>query len=691
MRTRLLPALLPALFTALASLPAHADEGMWLLTNPPTAQIKSRYAFEPTPDFLLRMQRAAVRFGGASGSVVSPKGLVLTNHHVAIDWVQQLSTPTEDLVTDGFVARSLADERPIPGAEVSILWEVEDVTAQVKAAGQGKPAAEANAAILKAIAALEKSEQERTSLTCRVITLYGGGQYHLYRSKRFTDVRLVFAPESQAANFGGDTDNFEYPRFALDASLVRLYENNAPAETPNHLSWSKEGSREGDLVMVFGHPGRTQRQLTLDELRFVRDAELPARLRRAWRLESKYEGFSNRSPEHARVSETLRSGVANGRKAMTGSLAGLHDPALIAAKADQQESLLAAAGANRPAVEAAIARLRDALAERRTTFDRDSALLRFGGGDLLAYATTLMELADELPKPSGERLREYRDSALPAVYQELDAQTPIYPFYEQFQLADALSRLAEHLGADDPIVKALLAGRSPTERAQAALASSNLADASIRAQLRQGGRAALDAANDPLVAIARVLDPHVREARKRSEDRWEAVSREVYATLADARFAALGDSVYPDATGTLRLSYGTVSGYTEDDGIQVPAFTTFAGLYQRAAARAEHPDFKLPPRLLRAKERLQLSTPYNLVCTADIIGGNSGSPLVNTKGEVVGLIFDGNIQSLATGFQYSDRQSRALAVDSRAILETLRSAYDAPHLANELTARASPD
>ncbi len=672
------------------SLPAlaAADEGMWLLTKPPAEQLKKNYGFTPTPEWLERMQKAAVRVG-ASGSVVSKDGLVMTNHHVARGWIADLSSPQNNYSRDGYYAPTRDKELKIPGAEASILWSIEDVTAKVNAATANLPPAEANTARQKFIAELEQSEQKSTNLQCRVVTLYGGGQYHLYRAKRFTDLRLVFAPDADIAHFGGDTDNFEYPRFCLDATFVRLYENDQPAQTPIFVPWSANGAAENELTFVFGHPGRTERQLTVDHLRFLRDVSQPFGLGALWRNEIRLTTFANRSAEHQRVADQDLLNVANSRKARVGQLAGLQDPGFIAKKQADEETLRSAIAKDPKLAQQvgdAFEKWAKALEDYRTWHDRYTLLQRGLGGTLGGRALTILRLSEELPKPSGERLREFRDSALPSLYTRLYSTEPTYAFFEAFQLAGSLSLLAEHLGGDDPVVKAVLAGQSPIDRARTAIAGTKLADAAFRKQLVDGGKAAVDAAKDPLIELARAMDPEARALRKKYEDQIEGLERQVYAKIAAARFAIEGDSTYPDATGTLRLSYGPVKGYSED-GQTVAPFTTFGGLFERFDARKGQPEFALPERWIAARSKINPNVPFNFVNTADIIGGNSGSPVVNAKGEVVGLIFDGNIQSLPGAYGYDGTQNRAVAVDSRGIIEALRVVYGADALVRELTGK----
>lgn len=675
---------------SLCAAPALADEGMWLLTNPPNAALQSRYGFAPDAAWLEHMQKSCVRFStGGSGSLVSPDGLVMTNHHVGSDMLAKLSTPERDLLVTGFHARTHEQELKCPDLELNVLWEVRDVTDRVKgAATPGMSAAEAFAARRRMMSTIEKEAGDETGLLCQVVTLYQGGRYHLYCYKRYTDVRLVFAPEQDIAFFGGDTDNFEYPRFCLDVTFFRIYEDGRPLKPGHFLRWSPAGSREGELAVVLGHPGTTQRLNTVDHLAFLRDTHLPALLNRSWRREVQLQTFCARSAEHRRIGKEDLFGVANGRKANTGALAGLLDPQVMDAKRRAEESLRREVAASPRAAEWGSAWDEVARAQqeyrafylRRTTIGSAS----LGGSDLFGHAVRLVRMAAELPKPSSERLREYRDSELPNLELALYSPAPIHDTLEIDRLASGLSLWAETLGADDPTVRAALAGRSPRARAEELVRATTLRDAAARRALAEGGSEAIANSADPMIRLAASLDAEMRELRTRHEDRVEGPERAAYARIAEALFALRGESTYPDATFTLRMSFGPVRGY-EEEGRAVPAYTTFAGLFERAAERAGQEGFALPERWQKAKGRLKLDTPYNFVCTADIIGGNSGSPVVNTKGEVIGLIFDGNIQSLVWRFAYDDALARAVSVDSRAIIEALRSVYEAEGLVREIT------
>jgi len=667
---------------------------MWLFNKPPSKVLKEKYGFEPTPQWLEHVQKSAVRFGdGGSGSIVSANGLLMTNHHVGSDTLEKFSTPEKNLLKTGFLARTPDEELKCEDLELNVLWSIEDVTERVNStASKTMSAGEANAARRKMIAQIESEAEKKTGFNSEVVTLYQGGRYHLYSYRRFTDVRLVMAPEQQIAFFGGDNDNFEFPRFDLDMCFFRIYQDGKPLKPDHHLTWSKKGLSDGELAFVVGHPGRTQRLFTVDHLKFLRDVEVPSILRRLWRMEIHLATFSGRNEEFSRMASGDVFGAANSRKAFTGIYSGLLDPAIMKGKIETEKKLRDWVAAN-PDRQGQWGDAWNQIAEAektyRTFYERYTALegrRRVLRSDLFRIARHLVRLAEEKPKPSGDRLREYRDSELESLYLDLFSPAPIYEEFEIARLTSGLSYLAESLGADDPLVVKTLAGQSPRSRAEALVSGTKLKDVETRKKLAEGGTSAIAASNDPMLRLASDLDGEARALRKRYEDEVEGVERDAYAKIAAAQFAQRGEDMYPDATFSLRLAFGTVKGYREN-GQEIAPFTNFAGLYRRHQERRGNPPFDLPQRWLDRKDKLDLNTPFNFVCTADIIGGNSGSPVVNRAGEVVGLIFDGNIQSLVWDIAFTDEQGRAVSVDTRAITEALRKMYDAGALADELEGR----
>ncbi len=689
MKLRILAPSVAALALMISS-PLVGDEGMWLYNNPPRQQLKEKHGFDLTDAWLEHLQKSSVRFNsGGSGSFVSEDGLVISNHHVGADALQKVGSKEKNYLRDGFQAKSLAEEIPCADLELNVLQSIEDVTARVSA---GVPATatseEAFKARRKVMAAIEKESLDQTGLRSNVITLYQGGQYHLYRFKRYTDVRIVFAPEQQIAFYGGDPDNFEFPRFDLDVCLFRVYEDGKPIKVPHYLKWSKAGAAEGELTFVSGHPGRTSRLLTTVELSYLRDVQFPYTLARLKRLEALLGNWSERSEENARRAKDDLFGVQNSRKARDGGHAGLYDPVLMGQKAEAEQQFrlrLAATGEYPDAVAAydKIAAAQAVIAQRALRF----RLLEGAHGfhcDSFGIARTLLRAGDERPKPNGERLKEFTDSEKEPLELDLFSDKPIHEDHETLNLADALTFLAEQAGFSDPLVQQALAGKSPRARAAELIRDTKVRDVAFRKQLYAGGAAAVAAAKDPLIELARLVDDEARSHRKAIEAQDET-KQQAQAAIAKARFALEGTGKYPDATFTLRLSYGPVKGY-EENGRPVPAITTLAGLYQRAAEMKHKPPFDLPPSWVKKKGALDLGTPFNFVSTADIIGGNSGSPVVNRAGEFVGIIFDGNLQSLVLDFAYDDVQARALSVHSSAIIEALGKVYGAKALVRELQA-----
>jgi len=630
-----------------------------------------------------------VRFNsGGSGSFVSANGLAITNHHVGLDTLQKISSEQHNYVRDGFYARSLKDEVKATDLELNVLMSIEDVTERVKAAVQpGMSPDDANKARGNAIAQIEKESREKTGLRSDVVTLYQGGVYNLYRYKRYDDVRLVFAPEEQIAFYGGDPDNFEYPRFDLDICIFRAYENGQPAKIEHYLKWNTKGPADGDLTFVSGNPGRTDRQLAVSEVAELRGQEVPYLLNMFYRRETFLHAWAARSFENKRRAQNDTRGVENNRKRYNGYLDGLLDPDIWRSIEDRQKKL-ADAGAFFDKIKQA----QDATAKALPIYNyfeqyrgRPEATYRAPRAfysTLFQYARRLLRHGDEMTKPNGERFPEFRDSYKESLELELFSSQPIYDDYEIVKLTDSLTDMTTRFGEDDSLVKQVLGGKSPVERASELITGTKLKDIAFRKQLYAGGAAAVSAAKDPMIELARLVDGPARDARKVYEAQDE-IKQQAYGEIAKARFASQGTSTYPDATFTLRLSYGTVRGY-EENGKQISPLTEIAGLYQRGVEHKNEPPFDIPKRWLDRKTKLNLKTPFNFVSDADIIGGNSGSPVVNKDNEFVGIIFDGNIESLVLDCIYSDKQARAVSVDSAAISEALRSVYDAGGLADEL-------
>jgi len=671
---------------------------MWLFNAPPLKQLKEKYQFEPTPQWLEHLQKASVRFNsGGSGSFTSANGLVITNHHVGADTLQKMGDEQHNYLRNGFYAKTQTDEMKSTDLELNVLISIEDVTTRVTGAVKpGMTSDQASGARNAVIAAIEKESKEKTGLRSDVVTLYQGGAYHLYRYKRYDDVRLVFAPEQQMAFFGGDPDNFEYPRYDLDVCIFRVYENGQPAKIDNFLKWNVHGPTDGELTFVSGSPGKTDRQLTLDELADTRDRYLPYVLRMFNRREVLELAYSARSFENARKARDDLFGDQNNRKRYDGYLAGLLDPQIWSALKAREQKLRDAIVRD-PKFKSTISdydRIKRAQAEIAKNAPLYNYLeqerpvtIGYRGpralsGNLFKYARLLTRSIDERVQPNGERIPQFRDSARESLELELFSTEPIYDDYEILRLTDSLADFASQFGADNPLVQKVLTGKSPQARAVGLVSGTKLKDVAMRKDLYHKDAAALQAAHDPMLDLARLIDGPAREARK-IYDAQDEIKKQAYAEIAKARFAIEGTGSYPDATFTLRLSYGTVRGY-EQDGKQIPAFTDFAGLYHRSDEHDNKPPFDMPQRWINKKADLNLATHLDFVSDADIIGGNSGSPVVNKSNEFVGIIFDGNIQSLVLDCIYTDTQARAVSVDSAAITEALRKVYDAGALADEL-------
>ncbi len=678
----------------LGSAVLQADEGMWVFNNLPLKGLEQRHGFVPPEGWAEHLRGAAVRFNnGGSGSFVSADGLIMTNHHVGADTLAKLSTKENNYYQTGFFAKSFDEEAKAPDLELNVLVGIQDVTDRVgaKVTAEMDDAAAATAR-RAAMAEIEKEATDKNGLRNDVVTLYQGGQYHLYTYKKYTDVRLVFAPEFDAAFFGGDPDNFEFPRYCLDVAFFRAYENGKPAKPAQWLHWSENGSKEGDLVFVAGHPGRTSRLNTVASLKYLRDVGFPFLLAYLREKEAFLQKYGAQGEEAAREAKEELFSIQNSLKARGGGLRGLQDKAFFERKTEAEDALRAKIAADPESQKrfgdawkkiAAAQEVSATILEPLNFLERGLAF----DSQLFGIARTLVRLAEEKTRPNGDRLREYRESALPSLELGLYSEAPIYPAFEEAKLAHSLSYWKAKL-PDDPMVETVLRGRSPAEVAHELISGTKLADVATRKAIAEGGKAAIESSDDPMIQLAIAVDGAARKLRKIREDDVEGVETSQYALISKALFATEGDSVYPDATFTLRLAFGTVKGY-EQDGQTIPPFTVMGGAFDRANAHGNTPPYQLPRSWheARADGRLKLDTPCNFVSTADIIGGNSGSPVVNRDNEVVGLIFDGNVQSLVLDFGYSDTQARAVSVDSRAIMESLRSIYDADRLVRELTTK----
>ena len=669
--------------------PVMAEEGMWTLDNPPLKQLKEKYGFEPTPAWLDHIRLASVRIGdGGSGSFVSPSGLVLTNHHVALNQLQKVSTPQKNYVMDGFYAPTPADELPCPDLELNVLISMENVTAKVLASVRPgvdpKKALEARNAV---IAKIERESLKKTGLRSDVETLYQGGEYWLYRYKKYTEIKLVFAPEQQTAFYGGDPDNFTYPRHDVDMALFRAYEKGKPVMASHYLKWNPKGAVDGELVFVSGHPGSTNRLMTLSQLQHQRDFTYPLRLRMIKRMLDVAKEYAARGPEQARQAAGTIFAIENSIKALSGEYDGLKAPGLLEKKGVEEREFRKMVD-SKPEWKQTYAAAWDQIADsiekekprmKEFTYRR----IRIPGMRLEGIARQIVQYVTEVKKPDGQRLEGYHDSQLESLRFRLFSPAPVYPGLEEALMTDAFKQQLEELGPEDPFVKVVLAGRTPEETVKSLLAGTQLADPAERKKLIAGGETAVARSTDSLIVLARKLDPILREMQKWQDDNIKSITQPAGEKIGQARFAIYGKTVSPDATFTLRLSYGTVRGYPMN-GTIAPSKTTFYGLYDRAASFDYKFPFQLPKRYVELKDKLDLSTPLDFVCTCDIIGGNSGSPVINRAGELVGLVFDGNIESFVGRFVYDETANRTVSVHSAAMIEVLNKIYGAENLAKEL-------
>ncbi len=673
---------------------AVADEGMWTFDNFPSEEVARKYGVRITDEWLGRVQRAVVRLEtGCTGSFVSPDGLVLTNNHCVSTCLADNSTAERDLLSDGFMSRSRDEEIRCQGAQVSVLVDTENVSDQVAKAVAGAAGAEAARARNETLTALEErcetdAEKSGNPLKCEAVILYQGGQTWLYKYKRWDDVRLVFTPENAVAAFGGDVDNFQFPRWCLDMSLLRVYENGKPASTPGHLTISWDGAKEGEVTFVAGHPGTTQRLMTVAQLKTQRDVFLPFWLMRFSELRGRLIQYSKTSPEAARTAKDYLDTVENSIKVRRMQLATLLNDRLMEQRSAEERKLREAVAASAE-MKGEAGRAWDEI-ERAESRYRDILIpytwIEGGAGfnsDLFQYARYLVRAAEERTKPNAERLREYTDAALGQLKQMLAAEAPVYPELEQVRLSYSLERMREYLGPDHPVVGEALGKSTPDERARELVSGSKLADPKVRLALFEGGMSAVKASNDPMLALAAAIDDEARALRKVFEEEVQVPEERAQQAVAAARFKVYGTSIYPDATFTLRLSYGTVKGWMEA-GKQVEPFTRLARMFERATGA---PPFELPASWLEARPRLDLQTPANFVTTNDIVGGNSGSPVIDAQGRIVGLIFDGNIHSISGGYWYDEEMNRSVGVHPGFIRTALLDVYAVPHIAGELGLR----
>jgi hypothetical protein len=686
-----------SLCSVLVSSVSRAEEGMWTFDNPPLKQLQEKYHFTPTQQWLDHVRLSSVRLNdGGSGSFVSPHGLLLTNHHVALGQLQKNSTPEHDYVRDGFYASTPEQEMKSPDLEVNVLISMENVTTRVQdALKQAKAPAEQYKARQAAIAAIERESQQQTGLRSDVVTLYQGGEYWLYRYKKYTDVRLVFAPEQQIAFYGGDPDNFTYPRYDLDLALFRVYENGKPIETKDYLKWNPKGAGDGDLVFVSGHPGSTERLDTMAQLTYERDLVEPTTLKILKNRIATLKDFSARGPAQALEAESRVFGLENSRKAYEGRLEGLQNPVVFGKKQKEEEDFKAKVMANaqwKAAYGGAWQEIADA--EKKAATRSKEQYFHALDSSLANMAMTIVQYVAEIKKPDGDRLPGYHDSQLDSLKFQLFSRAPIHSDMEIARIAGALELDLAEAGPNDPFLKIVLNGKSPAaaqtpkEVAAELVNGSKLADPEVRRKLIDGGEAAVAASDDAMIVLARKLDPMRRELIKWNETNVTSVEQKAGEQLGKARFAVYSKTIYPDATFTLRLSYGQVKGYPMN-GTIAPSKTTLYGLYDRAYSFSFEGPFALPARYKEGRAKLDLSTPFNFVTTNDIIGGNSGSPVINRDGEIVGLIFDGNIESLVGDFVYDIETNRSVAVHTAAMTEALSKLYGAQKLVDELLGRNS--
>ncbi len=686
---------LAALF---CTLPAIADEGMWTFDNPPVEAIREAYGFEITPGWLDHVRLASVRFNdGGSGSFVSPQGLVVTNHHVAVGQLQKMSTEAKDYVTGGFYAGSADQEIPCADLELNVTESMENVTARVLGAvKEGMSSQEALRARKAEMALIRNESLERTGLRSDVVTLYQGGEYRLYRYRKYTDVRLVMAPEKQAAFFGGDWDNFTYPRYNLDFAFFRVYQDGKPLQPSHWFSWSPDGPAENELVFISGNPGRTSRLRTMRALEYYRDSLYPLKLRQIGRTLQLLAEYRARGEEEARRGGVLYFSYSNSRKAYGGMLKALENEQLMAWKGEAEWNLRKAVIED-PEMNKAYGAAWDRVAgiyDNHGIRLHRSAVRELvagrGAGRLVRIALDIVNYVHEIQLPDADRLDDFHETELEEKLFYLYSPAPVYQDLEALLLADTLKLALEELGPDDPMSKVII-GLGPLDDAAARLISKTaLADVAARRALIEGGDEAVTAASDPLISLARQIAPILRDGVEWERREVESVLTPAGEQIARARFAVLGKNAYPDATFTLRLSYGQAKGYPMN-GTLAPFKTTLYGMFNRAHAFGNSGEFMLPQRFWDREKKLDLSTPVNFVSSLDTIGGNSGSPVINSRLEQVGINFDRNIEGLSNAFLNDPVHNRCVAVHSAIVLEALRKLYDAAPLADELVPPADQE
>jgi hypothetical protein len=668
-------------------LPAYADEGMWTFDNFPSATVKQLYGVDITPAWLDHVRVSTIRLANCTASFVSADGLILTNHHCVEQCLAQLSTKNKSLMDTGFAAHNRKEEQRCPAQQADVLIGTENISDAVLSSGLGLNDAAANQARKKILTSLEQACEQSSAkaksgkLVCQAVKLYQGGQFFLYMYKRYTDVRLVFSPETDIAAFGGDPDNFQFPRWSLDFSILRAYENNKPAKTPNFLQINFAGPNADQLVFVAGDPGSTARLQTRAQLQFERDTSLPISLMRTSELRGRYIQFGKANPADERIVEAPLNSLQNGIKVRRKQLDALNDDALMAAKSAAEQKLrlssqLTGADPWRE-IEAALTRER-ALYVPYTLIENGAGF----SSTLFRDARLLVRGADERLKPNNDRLREFTEASIPLIERDLFARVPVYPEFEQLTLSFSLERMREWLGPDHPVVRKLLTKESPDELATRLIAETKLDDALLRHQLWVGGKAAVDASLDPMIELVRLIDGDARAIRKQYEDEVEAPIAAAAERIAAARFKVQGTNTYPDASFTLRLNYGTVQGWVEN-GTPVEPFTHLDRAFERATGASP---FKIPDSWMKAKAQLDLRTPFCISTSNDIVGGNSGSPLIDASGKIVGLMFDGNIHSIAGHYWFNSANNRAIAVHPAIIREALEKVYGAKELLVELNA-----